>query len=110
MIDVYAQESNNSLPTGMGDLMRKCVSVLGLVVSFTCGPAFAESGAVVSDESLKDFCIFADKIYSVGSHFCSNEKIALLCSQDRSADKTARAAWVGTSAAECARIETRAPR
>jgi hypothetical protein len=62
--------------------------------SIVVNPAARDIGA----EDLKAFCIFNDRLYSVGAFLCAAKRVSLQCERP---DKDARAAWKMVTNPDC---------
>jgi hypothetical protein len=52
----------------------------------------------LNGDDLRDFCVFNDRVYSVGAWFCSLKHMALQCTQE---NPSARARWTHHAEGYC---------
>jgi hypothetical protein len=52
----------------------------------------------VADEEFKEFCVFNDRLYSVGAFICAAKRLSLQCERP---DKGGRASWKAVASPDC---------
>jgi hypothetical protein len=84
--------------------MRSRAIMLPAVLSFALAPARAQVPSVVNPprsiapDDLREYCLFNDKLYSVGAFICAAKGVALTCERGETAG---RPAWKVTQSPSC---------
>jgi hypothetical protein len=83
--------------------MRFTVLLITMCLPFALMPAFAQTPVVsppwaISSDDLREYCLFNDKLYSVGAFICAAKGIGLTCDRGETAG---RPAWKLTASPEC---------
>ncbi len=85
--------------------MRLFVMLILACAAIPFAPASAQVPAIVVNparniaaEELKEYCIFNDRLYSVGAFFCAAKRLSLQCERP---DKSGRASWKSVMSVDC---------
>jgi hypothetical protein len=82
--------------------MRKTLSMAALLLVVLLDAAAAESDTLhkgLNTSDLKKFCIFDDKLFSIGAHMCVYKRIYLKCTEPKSPNGSA--SWVADESTHC---------
>jgi hypothetical protein len=75
-----------------------------MCLAFVLAPARAQVPSVVNPpraigpDDLREYCLFNDKLYSVGAFICAAKRIALTCER---AETAGRPAWKLSASPDC---------
>jgi hypothetical protein len=85
--------------------MRLLLTLILGCAAVTLVPAWAQVPSIVIDparnisaDDLKEYCIFNDRLYSIGAFICAARRRSLQCERP---DKGGRASWKFVTSEEC---------
>ena len=85
--------------------MRLLTLLIVACLSLALVPAWAHAQPLainppkaVADDDLKEYCIFNDRLYSVGAFICVARRLSLQCERP---DKGGRASWKSVASPDC---------
>jgi hypothetical protein len=79
-------------------LMVACLSLALVPACVQAQPLAVNPTKSIADDDLKEYCIFNDRLYSVGAFICAAKRLSLQCERP---DKGGRASWKSVASPDC---------
>jgi hypothetical protein len=79
-------------------LIVACLSLVLVPARAQVPPLVVNPLKDIAADDLKEYCVFNDRLYSVGAFFCVAKRLSLQCERP---DKGGRASWKSVASPDC---------